>query len=198
MATALKSSPRSAWKGWLRWSAAGLLVSALLAATAPSFAAGPANLPRPTVPHRNPGPPGPAASRLADQGPSVRSEAGRARVNVMVIYANRSGQVDPRLREMQRQLADLNFTGFEVLSTHSDQLGPNQSTTLTVEGGRKFEITMISFTAAQARVQIEMFSGSEKKWDTTLTVPRGRDMLAGGTPYQQGKLMFAIEVAGAN
>lgn len=196
MATALKNPPWSAWKGWLRWSVAGLLVSALLATTAPSFAAGPANLPRPTVPQRNPGAPGSTTSRLADQGPSVRSEAGRARVEVMVIYANRSGQVDPRLRGMERQLADLNFTGFEVLSTHTDQLGPNQSTTLTVAGGRKLEITMLSFTATQARVQVEMFVGSEKKWDTTTMVPRGRNVLVGGSPHQQGKLVFAIDVAG--
>lgn len=168
-----------------------LLVAPMLFAAAPATAAGP-NGAR-DLPLRSPG----QAIQRVDPGTVQRADASRAKVDVMVVYANSSGTVDPRLANLagiRKQLQTLGFTGADVLSTHSDQLGPNQSTTVTIQGNRKLEITMISFDDSAARVRMEMFLGAEKKWDTTTNSPRGRPILSGGAPHQQGKLMFVVTV----
>lgn len=192
MATAHRRDSWLVARSGLHRALVALLVSSMLAVAAPVEAAGPGNAPRPSVPHRNPVQPG---SRLVETGPSIRSEAGKTRLEILMAHANKSGQVDPRLRGIQSQFAELGFTGLEVLSTHSDQLAASQSTTIQVAGGRKFEITLLSFDAQQARVRMEMFVGAEKKWDTTIPIRRGgRPMVVAGPPYQQGKLVFTVAV----
>ena len=131
--------------------------------------------------------PGPAASR--EDGPV----GARVRFEVLSVYASNSGQVDPRLRDVQKQLPQM-FTGFELLSTHTDQIGLNQSTSFPLEGGRRMKITLLARGEQNARARIEVFKGDEKKLDTTVTVPRGQAFIFGGWAYQNGKLVFPVSV----
>lgn len=130
--------------------------------------------------------PGPAARDDAPQGARVRFE-------VLTVHATNSGRVDPRLRDLQRQLPPM-YTGFELLSTHTDQLGVNQSTSFPLEGGRRMKITLLTRGEESARARIEVFKGEEKKVDTTVTVPRGKTIVFGGFPYQEGKLVCPVSV----
>lgn len=141
--------------------------------------------------------PAASADAWAEPARPAREEApvsNRVKVDVMVVYANNSGRVDPQLRDLQRQLEMLKFTGFEVLSTHSAQLAPNQEGVWNVEGGRKLQVTLLSKDEESARVQIELFKDNEKKTDTTITIRRGRTFLIGGPKYQDGNLIFPISV----
>src|SRR5687768_1449195 len=89
------------------------------------------------------------AAALAEPPPDRAGAAARGRhpwggrfnVVVLSVHATNSGQVDPRLRDLQKQLPPM-FTGFKLLSTHTDQLGVNQSTSFPLEGGRRMKITL--------------------------------------------------------
>ncbi|MEQ1508253.1 MAG: hypothetical protein ABMB14_38840 [Myxococcota bacterium] len=184
------------------WFATLLLAVSVLATALPATAATPRPTiqdqrpaPRTTPPAGNPGRPVPLGNQLTARANGDAPVAGRVRVDVLVVYASNSGQVDPRLNELKRQLEMMKFTGFQVLSTHSTQLGASQSTQVSIEGGRKIEITLVSLAETQAKVRIELFRGSEKTVDTTVTIPRGRAYLVGGPKYQEGSLMFPITVA---
>jgi hypothetical protein len=134
-------------------------------------------------------------SQVVQARPSADAPAGRVKVDVMVVYANNSGQVDPRLRGLKEQLAMMNFTGYQVLSTHTAALGTGQDQAFAIEGGRKMEITVVSFTETSVRVRIELFKGSEKTIDTTVNIRNGRTFLMGGPKYQGGSLIFPLTVS---
>jgi hypothetical protein len=134
----------------------------------------------------------------APPAPEERAEArpaGKVRVDAMDVYANQSGKVDPRLRELERQLLGLNFTGFQLLGTHADTVGANQTATFQVEGERKVEVTLLDRTAEDARIQIEVFKDGEKKADTTITLKRGRYFITRLGKHEEGSLLFAVSVS---
>ena len=131
---------------------------------------------------------------MAQQRPAAQNEAGKVQIDVMVVHATNSGRVDPRLRDLQRQLDQMRFTGFEVLSTSSDSLAEGQNTTINVAGGHKLKVRLIEKDARSARVRIELHKGSEKRLDTTVTIPRDRTFLVGGPKHDGGKLILPITV----
>ena len=174
-----------------RWMAVAL-VGGMIAALAPEASAAPPNGPRagkqapPAGPGR--GRPGPGANGRGD------ARVGRASVSVMVVHANHSGRFDPRLEDIRKQLQGHGFTGAKVLSTDSGQLGPQQSITVNVEGGRKVKVTLISRGDTQSKIRIVMTRNNEKKLDTTVSLRNGRTFTVGGTKFQDGRLMFPITV----
>lgn len=131
---------------------------------------------------------------MAQQRPAAQNEAGKVQIEVMVVHATNSGRVDPRLRDLQRQLDQMRFTGFEVLSTSSDSLAEGQNTTVNVAGGHKLKVRLIEKDARNARVRIELLKGNEKRLDTTVTIPRDRIFLVGGPKHDGGKLILPITV----
>lgn len=187
-----------------RWRA---LIAALALATAVSVVSPEASAQPPVragVPQHpaDPPPRGPAGPRpggaqnvAAPARANENPAAGRVKVAMMVVYANNSGQVDPRLRGLQQQLEMMKFTGYQVLSTHSASLGATQDQSFPIEGGRRMEVTVVSFTETQARVRIELFKGTEKTIDTTVNIRNGRTLVTGGPKYQAGSLIFPITVS---
>ena len=92
-----------------------LLVAPMLFAVLPAAAAGPSG--SRDLPLRSPG----QAVQRVDPGSVQRADANRAKLDVMVVYANSSGNIDPRLANLagiRKQLQTLGFTGADVLSTH--------------------------------------------------------------------------------
>lgn len=131
---------------------------------------------------------------MAQQRPAAQNQAGKVDLEVMVVHATNNGTVDPRLRDLQRQLEVMRFTGFKVLATSSDSLGEGQSSTVNVAGGRKLKVRLIEKDARKARVRIELYKGSDKKLDTTVTIPRDRAFLVMGPKHEGGTLIFPITV----
>jgi hypothetical protein len=180
-----------------RWATA-LVVALVALAVAPQIASAapprreePARIQPPVAPGR----PRPAMGQQAVAN-SKGERAGRSTVTVMVVHANHSGRIDPRLSDpaLRRQLATMGYNGAQVLSSSSSQLAPTQSTSVNVEGGRKIQVTLAASNAEQSRMRVEVFKGGEKKLDTTVTVKAGRAFVVAGTPYQGGVLLFPITV----
>jgi hypothetical protein len=141
----------------------------------------------------------PAAALAAPVNPApARGEApgnGRARIEVMAVYATPRGPVDPRLQGLERQLESTGLHGFRVLSTHQDAIGLGQSATFAVEGNRRAKITLKSRTADEAVVRVELFNpAGDKTLDTTMSFRRGRTLIVGGFKYQEGKLILPVSV----
>jgi hypothetical protein len=129
----------------------------------------------------------------ARPGAAAAPQGARVRIEVLSVHATSSGPVDPRLRDLQKQLPKM-FTGFKLLSTHTDQVGVNQSTAFPLEGGRRMKITLLERGEQNARARIEVFKDDEKKVDTTVTIPRGEAFIMMGFAYQEGKLVFPVSI----
>jgi len=143
------------------------------------------------IPHGGP-PPG-GAGFAATPHASQDNPAGRAHVDLMVVYANHSGQVDPRAAKLKTTFGSMGFTGFQVLSTHDAQLSAGQDTSVNVEGGQKVQLTLVSRTDALVKVRIQVSRNGQKVLDTTASSPPGKALNVGGTNYQDGKLVFVIQ-----
>jgi hypothetical protein len=143
------------------------------------------------------GPP-PGGSRPAPQAQvqPTRPEAppGRVAVEVTVVFADKSGRVDPRLTALKRQFEMMNLTGFSVLAHHDASLTVGQDTAFNVEGDRRLQLTLVARDAAVARVRIQMFTGGVLKVDSTSRLPRGESVTVAGPPYRDGRLIYLIGV----
>lgn len=121
---------------------------------------------------------------------------GKVRIDALVVHAsNDSQRVDPRLQGLQSKMARMGYTGFEVLDAHTDTISPGQTATVSVVGGRRLRVGFIERDARNAKVRIQLFHGSDKKLDTTVTMPRDRAFVVAGPKYQGGILLFPITVS---
>jgi hypothetical protein len=122
--------------------------------------------------------------------------ANRVRVGVKVVQATPTGGMDARLEGMAKELRSNfpQFQGFQLQSSHSDALGPNQDTTLAFDNGRRVTLTLVSKEDTRARVRIEVFNrAGERQMDTTVWIPKGKMFLA-GVKTQDGRLILPVSV----
>jgi hypothetical protein len=123
---------------------------------------------------------------------SAQATAGKVRLEILVVHGTPSGPVDPRVRDLAPQFAGMNLRGFKVLDSQSLVLGDGQSGSVSLAGGRKLELQLVSRTAQAAKVRIQLMSGSQKKLDTTVSIPRNRAFPVAGPPHDGGRLIVPI------
>lgn len=172
------------------WVLFAALVVGLYAA--PSLAVPPGD---PAGVHRvGPYPP-PPVPRRPPAGREVR-RGNRVTVKVMVVYATDStNRVDPRLGSLTRYLTHLRFSGYELLDTHVAQVAPNSTQTFSIEGNRKFEVTLLAKDANRCRVRVQVTAGrGGKLLDTTLSVNRNGTFIVAGPRYKDGILVLPLTV----
>ncbi len=119
----------------------------------------------------------------------------RVGVEVMVVHATqKETKVDPRLKNIMRQLRFTNFKGFKLLQEQDTVLTDGNDTTISIAGGRKLKVRLLSHNASQAKLQIRMMKDGSKILDTTVSIKRGMAFLIGGPNFQGGKLILPITV----
>jgi len=123
---------------------------------------------------------------------STQATAGKVRLEILVVHGTPTGPVDPRVRELAPQFAGMNLRGLKVLDSQSLVLGDGQSGSVSLAGGRKLELQLVSRTPQAAKVRIQMMSGAQKKLDTTVSIPRNRAFPVAGPPYEGGRLIVPI------
>jgi len=135
------------------------------------------------------------ARRPAPGQPTKAPVPNRVGVEVMVVHATqKETKVDPRLKDIMRQLRFTNFKGFKLLQEQDSVLTDGNDTTVSVAGGRKLKVRLLSHNASQAKVQIRMFKEGNKVLDTTVSIKRGMAFLIAGPNFQGGKLILPITV----
>ncbi len=133
--------------------------------------------------------------RAAPGAPAKAPVPNRIAVEVMVVHATQNAKaVDPKLKDVMRQLRFTNFKGFELLQEHDATLTDGGDTSVSVEGGRKLRVRLLSHNGSQAKVQIRMMKDGNKILDTTVSIRRGMTFLIGGPNYRGGKLILPITV----
>lgn len=137
------------------------------------------------------------ASARADDVPRDRyAEQGKSdkvALRVMVVHATSEGnQVDPRLQNLTKYLSHLKYTSYELLQTHTAELGANGKQSFAIEGGFKVTIELLSKEESKARMRVVMARGAEKLLDTTLSVNRNGTFIVAGPKYKGGILVLPL------
>ncbi len=126
--------------------------------------------------------------RFAEQGKSDKVE-----LRVMVVHATSTGaKVDSRLQNLTKYLSHLKYTSYELLQTHTAELGPNGKQSFAIEGGFKVTIELLSKEESKARMRVVMARGAEKLLDTTLSVNRNGTFIVAGPKYKGGILVLPL------
>lgn len=132
----------------------------------------------------------PASAGREQPGPN------RVRVAMKVVLATPGGQMDPRLQGIAKELR-ANFEqmqGFQLQSTHSEILGPNQDLGFQFSGGRRAKVTLVSKEDTRARVRIELFNpAGERSVDTTVWINAGKSFLL-SVKGPEGRLILPVSV----
>lgn len=139
-----------------------------------------------------PPPPNPRPPPQAQVQPRPDAPPGRVSLQVTVVYADKSGRVDPALASLARRFEMMNLTGFQVLAHHDATLMPGQETSFNVEGDRRLHLTLVTRDAAAARLRIQMFTGGVLKVDSTSRIPRGENYTVAGPTFREGRLIYLI------
>ena len=124
---------------------------------------------------------------------TAQATAGKVRLEVMVVLGTPTGPVDPRVKDIARQFADLNIRGLKVLSAPAPlALADGQSGVVALGNGRKLELQLLSRTPQAAKVRIQMMSGAQKKLDTTVNIGRNQTFVVAGPKVDEGKLIVPV------
>lgn len=124
--------------------------------------------------------------------PQGGQQQGKAQVDVMVVKADKTGRVDPRLKSLQRQLSFTNFTGFSVVSEDSVKLAKGQSDTVSGGPGYKVKLKLVNIENNRASVRAQVLRGQESRLDTTVKLPSGRAFIVKGPKVQGGALIYVM------
>ena len=100
-------------------------------------------------------------------------------VRVLGIRAtNLNKDVSPELKPLLPTLKKLGYTGFKLVKKGGGRVAEGKSSTTTLIEGYKVRVTPLSRAGKRVKLKIEGFKREDKKdvpkWNTTVTIDRGR------------------------
>jgi hypothetical protein len=134
-----------------------------------------------------------SASAVESDLYAEQAKSDKVELSIMVVHASStSTKVDSRLQNLTKYLSHLKYTGYELLQTHTAELGPTGKQTFTIEGGFKVTIELLAKEETKVRMRVVMSRGSEKLLDTTLSVNRNGTFIVAGPKYEGGILVLPL------
>jgi hypothetical protein len=113
--------------------------------------------------------------------PSEAQQPSRKTYDVRVLgirATNSNKDVSPELKPLLPTLRKLGYTGFKLVKKGGGRVAEGKSSTTTLIEGYKVRVTPLSRTGKRVKIKIEGFKREGKKdvpkWNTTVTIDRGR------------------------
>ena len=116
-------------------------------------------------------------------------------VEVLVVHATPDGPVDSRLGGLVDNLRSSRFNGFELLSHDKERLGDGEVAVVSLAGDSKLEVSVVGRARAATTIRVQILSGRQATWDSTMSIPNGKYVLFAGPDHGDGKLMIPVGVA---
>ena len=133
-----------------------------------------------------------AQERPAPKAPAAQADQGKALLELVVVRADASGQVDPALKELQRQLSFTGFTGFKTVSTETLRMSKAQEASLAGGPGYKLKLTLVEHDGATARARIQVLKGTESRMDSTVRLYKDKAFTIKGPKVEGGAMIYLI------
>jgi hypothetical protein len=122
-----------------------------------------------------------------------QAKSDKVEISIRVVHATSAhSRIDPRLQNLTKYLSHLKYTGYELLQTHTAELGESGKQTFTIEGGFKVTIELLAKEDSRVRMRVVMARGSDKLLDTTLSVNRNGTFIVAGPKHQGGILVLPL------
>lgn len=141
----------------------------------------------------------PATALAQPAGGPAQSSAAFTRpvsIQMMVVHATDSRPgLDTRLESLKNAFAYFKYKGYWLLSAQQNTIAVGDSTTFSVEGGRRVKVTLVSVDEQRARVRVEMSNKDGKLLDTTVSINRNGTFVVAGPRYEDGILMLPLRAS---
>lgn len=132
-----------------------------------------------------------AKAKAGAQGERPRSA--KARVNIRLVHMNDSGEVDPRVQDVGRQLRMTKYSGFRLVSQKRVDAPSGERQVVELTAKRKLAVMFRrDDKKAPGKLTIRITEDGDVKLNTTVSVPSGEDVLLHGGKRKDGELMVAI------
>lgn len=117
-------------------------------------------------------------------------------IQMLVVHATDSKPgLDSRLESLKNSFGYFKYKGYWLLSAQQNSVSIGDSTTFTVEGGRRVKVTLVSVDEQRARVRVEMSNKDGKLLDTTVSISRNGTFVVAGPRYEDGILMLPLRAS---
>ena len=117
-------------------------------------------------------------------------------IQMLVVHATDSKPgLDARLESLKNAFGYFKYKGYWLLSAQQNSVSVGDSTTFTVEGGRRVKVTLVSVDEQRARVRVEMSNKDGKVLDTTVSISRNGTFVVAGPRYEDGILMLPLRAS---
>lgn len=114
-------------------------------------------------------------------------------ITVQVVHASKNGTtVDPALEKLKKRMADFGFTSYKLLDTKVLDLAVGEEGSVPLPGERRFIVKPEAFEAA-GKLRVHAHVAGEAR--VTYTIEPGKDLVVGGVPHQDGKLVLVVSHA---
>jgi hypothetical protein len=147
-------------------------------------------------PSRPPAAPPPHSSPVVAQATEDAAPVtGPVSIEILCVRGTKSDAViDSSLRTMAPKFKNLAYTGYHLVDSHSDDVAVGDTTTFTIEGGRRVRIEVLDRDAEAARLRIQMFEGTRAEFDTTISIHRNRSFIVAGPKIGEDVLILPVTV----
>ncbi len=125
--------------------------------------------------------------------PSVAQAAGKVKVKVQVVHATKKDKkVDSRIGKVAKHLKRMGYTGLSLLGSEQLEISPKGKRTVTIAGGRKLTVAVISKDDKRVRLRVQIQGRKGKVVDTTVKVRRNGLFVVAGPRHKDGILVLPI------
>jgi hypothetical protein len=123
---------------------------------------------------------------------SAQGQASKAGFRVTVLAASpEPGRIDPAARRYHALLGRrVRYESLRVLDTHHTRLGEGDIGRVSLPTGSAFRFRPLDLAGAGVLVAVDM--GRTAQGD--FRIPKGKPLILGGQPYQEGQLVVILEV----
>jgi len=125
-----------------------------------------------------------------------QNQGDAARVQIMLVHAtNGLPGMDPELSRFAPHLRHLSYDNFQLLTRRRARMIVDGERTFDLVGDRTITVSLLTKGPERARLRVQMYRGSQRLIDTTVSVNRNGTFIVAGPRHNDGVIVMPITVS---
>jgi len=109
-----------------------------------------------------------------------------------ILASNQSGELDSRLKPLEKQLKVLKYKSYRLLKEESQNVPSQGNGNFEIPGGRSLIVSPQDYSNQQIALKVRLQEAEKPLLDTTLKLRNKGNFILGGPPHEGGVLVLAI------
>ena len=109
-----------------------------------------------------------------------------------ILASNQSGEFDPRLQPLEKQLRVLKYRSYRLLKEETQNIPSQGNASFAIPGGRSLTVSPQEFRNEWVALKLRLQGGEKRLLDTTIRLANRGNFILGGPPHEGGVLVLSI------